>query len=242
MQIDLFGGDIAKPTVRKRAAEREQKPARKLVFDRKALWSTSGYLPGAKEVDEDEIAQAGSTSDTRSDNATIERLEAALGLKPVVRDGQWVVDQLEYQYRRVGKPFKGTRQIGPKGSMVADLNKQLTLRTARDAIEPLFTDPCSWLVINSVSVLEVRLRMMDPDEDHHACLAAFLQVMSQHDFIDNTRRGETIRSLTKRDQMRDKRAAARQKRENKAVKALMDAFEQDDTNELDDGFDSLDTY
>jgi len=42
--------------------------------------------------------------------------------------------------------------------------------------------------------------------------------------------------------MRDKRAAARQKREDKAVKALMDAFEQDDTNELDDGFDSLDTY
>lgn len=242
MQIDLFGVEIAKPAVKKQATAREPKAAKKLIFDRKALWSSSGYLPGAKEVDEDEIAQAGSTSDTRSDNATIERLEAALGLKPVVRNGQWVVDQLEYQYRRVGKPFKGTMQIGPKRSMLADLNKQLTLRTARDAIEPLFTDPCSWLVINSVSVLEVRLRMMDPDEDHHACLAAFLQVMSQHDFIDNSRRGETIRSLTKRDQMRDKRAATRKKRENEAVKSLMDAFEQDDTIEPDHSFESLDTY
>lgn len=242
MQIDLFGGEVAKPTVRKKVAEREPKAAKKIAFDRKALWSRSGYLPGSREIDEEESALAGSTSDTRSDNATIERLEAALGLKPVVRNGQWVCNELEYQYRRVGKPFKGAKKIGPRGSMLGDLNKQLTLQTAREAIEPLFTDPCSWLVINSVAVLEVRLRMMDPDEDHHACLAAFLQVMAQHDFIDNTRRGETIRSLTKRDQMREKRAAARQKREQKAVEALMDAFEQDDTMEQDDSFDSLETY
>ena len=232
MQTDMFGGVTAKPSVGK-GTVREVKPTKKLVFDRKALWSTSGYLPGAKEVDEDEVARATSTSDTRSDNATIERLESALGLAPLVRNGQWVCDELGFHYRRVGKPFTGVRRFGEKGSLLWDLNKQLTLRTARDAIEPLFTDPCSWLVLNSVSLLEVRLRMMGPDEDHLACLAAFLQVMSQHDFIDNSRRGETIRSLTKRDQMREKRAAAREKRELKAVEALMDAFEQDHFDDLD---------
>src|SRR5690606_40868681 len=100
MQIDLFGGEVAKPTVRKKSGEREPMAAKKIAFDRKALWSRSGYLPGSREIDEEESALAGSTSDTRSDNATIERLEAALGLKPVVRNGQWVCNELEYQYRR----------------------------------------------------------------------------------------------------------------------------------------------
>lgn len=65
--------------------------------------------------------------------------------------------------------------------------------------------------------------------------------MSQHDFIDNSRSGETIRSLTKRDQMREKRAAKRKdleqkkvQRDEQAVEALMDAFEQDDCDFIDD--------
>lgn len=240
MQTDLFGAEIAKPSVTE-GKPRKMKPATKLVFDRKALWSTSGYLPGAKEVDEDDVAKATATSDTRSDNATIERLEAALGLAPLVKNGQWMFDAMGFLYRRVGKPFTGTRQFGGKGQLVRELNHQLTLRTAREAIEPLFTDPCSWLVINSVSVLNKRLWMMAPEEDHKACLAAFLEVMSQHDFIDNSRSGETIRSLTKRDQMREKRAAKRKdleqkkvQRDEQAVEALMDAFEQDDCDFIDD--------
>lgn len=61
-----------------------------------------------KELDEDDdLSDALSTSDTRSDNSTIERLEKALGMAPVIKDGKWQTDELGYQYRRVGKPFKG---------------------------------------------------------------------------------------------------------------------------------------
>lgn len=207
MQIDLFGDVIRTPSVRKQPERKTINT--KLVFDRKALWSTSGYLPGAVQVEKENVADAMSTSDTRSDNATIERLEIALGLEPRLKNGQWLHDELGFQYRRVGKPFKGARRFGEKGSLFRDLNKQLTLTSARDALEPLFHDPCSWLVINAIIVLDVRLRMMEADEDHQYCLKAFLGVLAQHDFIDNTRTGETIRSLTKRDQMRDKRAKDR---------------------------------
>lgn len=207
MQTDLFGEVIATPSVRTQAQRKVT--STKLVFDRKALWSTSGYLPGAVQVEKENLAEATSTSDTRSDNATLERLEQALGLEPLTKNGQWVSDALGYHYRRKGKPFTGAKRFGEKGSLLRDLNKQLTLTSARDAIEPLFTDPCSWLVINSIIVLDVRLRMMAADEDHQSCLKAFLGVLAQHDFIDNSRTGETIRSLTRRDQSRDRRAAAR---------------------------------
>lgn len=207
MQTDLFGDVIRTPSVRKQPERNTV--STKLVFDRKALWSMSGYLPGSVEVEKENVADVMSTSDTRSDNATIERLEKALGLEPLVKNGQWLNDELGFQYRLVGKPFKGARRFGEKGSLFRDLNKQLTITSARDALEPLFRDPCSWLVINSITVLDVRLRMMSADEDHQYCLKAFLGVLAQHDFIDNTRTGETIRSLTKRDQMREKRANAR---------------------------------
>lgn len=227
-QVDLFGNAISNPTVEKPKAVR--KPSTKIVIDRKALWSTSGYLAGLKELDEDDdVAEVTTTSDTRSDNSTIERLEKALGMSPVIKDGKWQTDELGYVYRRVGKPFTGKRVLGKRGSMVWELNRNCVLSSAREALEPMFTDPCCWLISNSVYVLSIRLRMMDEDEDPFACLQAFLQVMTQHDFIDNSRKGETIRNLTRRDQMREKRAAARKTKEEKPVsKALMRDMESDD--------------
>lgn len=73
MQTDLFGEVIRTPSVRKQSDRKAT--ATRLVFDRKALWSTSGYLPGAVQVDKENVAEVMATSDTRSDNATIERLE-----------------------------------------------------------------------------------------------------------------------------------------------------------------------
>lgn len=226
--VDLFGVAINQPTAVEKPKAVRKAPTR-LVIDRKALWSSSGYLPGVKELDEDDdLSDALSTSDTRSDNSTIERLEKALGMAPVIKDGKWQTDELGYQYRRVGKPFKGSRVFGKRGSMIWELNRQFVLTSARDALEPVFTDPCCWLIINSVHVLAIRLRMMDEDEDPCACLQAFLQVMTQHDFIDNSRTGETIRRLTKRDQMREKRAAARKAKEEKPVSnSLMRDMEND---------------
>jgi hypothetical protein len=236
MQVDLFGDAIRQPSVKKHT---ERKAITKVVFNRKALWSSSGYLLGIKEVEEREVADATSTSDTRSDNATIERLEIALGLAPLVKNGQWVTNELGFVYRRVGKPFNGARPFGPKGSLLRDLTRQQILNSARTSIEPLFSDPCSWLVVNSVAVLYARLKLMDDNEDAFSCLQAFLQVIAQHDFIDSSRKGQTIRFLTKRDQMREMRASARKSKEereaNKPIpKDLMDSWMDEDCSSFDD--------
>ena len=236
MQTDLFGQVIPETSVRK-TPDRKSKPATKLIFDRKSLWSSTSVMPGTMRVDEDELEEVLSTSDTRSDNVTIERLEQALGLAPVVKGGQWATDVLGYLYRRVGKPFKGSKQFGERHSLFRDLTKQLIITHARNAIEPLYTDPCCWLVINSITLLDVRLRMMDANEDPYSCLRAFYEVHSQHDFIDNTRKGDTIRSLTKRDQMRDKREAARQEKARKiAEKPVSKSLVRD----LESGADAFD--
>lgn len=247
MQIDLFGAVVpttsAKPKT-ERKAQRE-----KIVFDRKALWSSSGYLPGAKLVAEADVAKVTSTTDTRCDNAIVERLEVALGMKPKVVKGEWIRDVLGFQYQRTGKPFTGAMRFGERGSALRDLNSSLVLNSARAGIEPLFTNRHCWLVVNSLKVLEARLRMMDESEDHQACLKVFLEVLAQHDFIDNTRSGETIRSLTKRDQMRELRAKARADKglpptpeKPKHVIAVADVADQDDVVEKtdpDEAFDVL---
>lgn len=207
MQIDLFGGVIPTTSAKPRTESKVQRE--KIVFDRKALWSSSGYLPGAKLVAEEDLAKAKSTTDTRCDNAIVERLELALGIKPKVVKGEWIRDVFGFQYQRIGKPFTGAMRFGERGTALRDLNSSLVLNAARAGIEPLFTNRHCWLVVNSLKVLEARLRMMDECEDHQACLKVFLAVLAQHDFIDNTRSGETIRSLTKRDQMRALRAKAR---------------------------------
>lgn len=231
-QVDLFGEVIPPKRVVVNRPHAERKPVAKLVIDRKALWSNSGYLGGIKEVDDDEdITEVKSTSDTRSDNSTIEKLERVLGLSPVIKDNQWVRSHGAFEYRLVGKPFTGPKRFGEPLSMERFCQQMLILNSARTSIEPLFRDPCSWLVLNSMGVLATRLRMMRPDEDPFACLAAFLEVLTQQDFIDNSRMGETIRNLTKRDETRRKRAAAR---EEMSKRAANPATELDNDSEDDE--------
>lgn len=234
LQNDLFGEEFAvqhSPVKEQSKAVERKKPA-KLVINRRALWSASKYLAGIHEVDEDddEVEDVTSTSNTYSDNSTLERLERALGMVPVIRDGVWKTDILGFQYRIRGNPFKGERTMGPQGSMVRDLNRLCVIETARKALEGAYTDPCAWIVLNSIAVLHRRLRMMDENEDPYACLQAFLQVMLQHDFIDNARKGETIRNLTKRDLERERRAAKKKAKEEKVKVSdeLMSSLESED--------------
>jgi hypothetical protein len=237
-QVDLFGfattGLSLEPQQQKGAPAR--KAPVKVLIDRKALWSNNSYgFGGIRELDEDEdIAEAKATSDTKADNMTIERLEARLGLAPVIKNGQWVKDELGYTYRRVGAGFKGERVMGDRGSMLRELNKMMVLTSARTSLEPLFTDPCCWLILASVGVLANRLNLMEADEDPYCCLAAFLEVLCQHDFIDNQRSGDTIRSLTRRDNERERRRtkkAAKSKPETKISSRLMDELEDDGISE-----------
>lgn len=233
LQNDLFGEEFAvqHSPVKHQTKDVERKKPAKLVINRRALWSSSGYLAGIHEVDDDdEVEDVTSTANTYSDNSTLERLERALGMVPVIKDGVWQTDILGFQYRLRGTPFKGERTMGAKASMLRELNRLCVLETARNALEGAYTDPCAWIVLNSVAVLHRRLRMMDENEDPYACLQAFLQVMLQHDFIDNARKGETIRNLTKRDFERERRAAKKKAKEEKVKVSdeLMSSLESED--------------
>lgn len=233
LQFDLLGDNVpvaVSPVTT--ATVSRKKSTQKVLINRRALWTTSGYLPGVTEADEDEdVFNVTSTTNTYSDNSTIERLESALGLAPVIKDGRWVTDaDGAFLYRVKGAPFKGTRQMGKSGSMLQQCNLLLILESARSATEALFNDPCSWLCLNAINVLSIRLRRMSEDEDPFACLAAFTQVMHQQDFIDNSRKGLTIRNLAKRDLLRDSRARKKAEK-NKAVSALtVQSTEEGDAN------------
>lgn len=235
-QVDLFGFTTSglSFTEQQQVNAPSRKAPVRLQIDRKALWSQNSYgFGGIRELDDDEdLAEAVSTSDTKADNMTIERLEASIGLAPIIKNGKWVQDELGFTYRRVGKGFKGDRPLGARGTMLRDLNKQNVLAMARQAIEPLFNDPCCWIILNSIGVLAARLNMMDDDEDPYACLAAFLEVMCQHDFIDNQRSGDTIRSITRRENERDRRRNNKAKRD--ASKGTQSSKLPQDDGDLDD--------
>lgn len=238
-QVDLFGFTTSglSFTEQQQVTASSRKAPVRLQIDRKALWSQNSYgFGGIRELDDDEdLADAISTSDTKADNMTIERLETCLGLAPVIKDGKWVQDELGFTYRRVGKGFKGDRHLGARGSMVRDLNKQNVFTMARRAMEPLFNDPCCWIILNSIGVLAARLNMMDDDEDPYACLNAFLGVMCQHDFIDNQRSGDTIRSITRRENERDRRRSKKAIREaSKGAQSLKRPLDAEDDEDLAD--------
>ncbi|MAG65001.1 MAG: hypothetical protein CMK74_03900 [Pseudomonadales bacterium] len=223
-QHDIFGEEFTQTVSPVRKPTTIRKSSTKLVINRRALWSAAEFLPGITEAEDKEDAlEAASTTATYSDNSTIERLEKALGMSPVIRNGEWVTDALGFKYKLKGSPFKGDRCLGVKGSLVRDLNRTLVLTSARNQIEGAFNDPCSWLVVNSIAVLSTRLRMMADNEDPFACLQAFLEVMLQQDFIDNSRKGETIRNLAKRDRMREVRAERRLQKEQIAGSSDLDA-------------------
>lgn len=239
LQFDLLGDDLPLATSPVNAADAQRKTApKKVVINRRALWTTSKYgnLPGVVKVERDEeVFNVTSTSDTYSDNTTIERLEAALGLVPVIKNGCWVKDSDgAFPYRLKGEPFKGTRQMGKRGSILQQCNILLILESARAAIEALYNNPDSWICLNAVNVLSCRLRRMTEDEDPFACLAAFMQVMQQQDFIDNSRKGETIRNLTKRDLLRDRRAGLKAAKDQQSSSSPVS-----DTTDEEDEFESL---
>ncbi len=222
-QHDIFGEEFTKTVSPLKKPMTVRKSPAKLVINRRALWSSAEFLPGVTEAESKEDAlEAASTTATYSDNSTIERLEKALGMVPIIRNGEWEIDALGFKYKLKGNPFKGDRCLGVKGSLVRDLNRTLVLTSARNQIEVGFNDPCSWLVVNSITVLSTRLRMMADHEDPFACLQAFLEVMLQQDFIDNSRKGETIRNLSKRDRMREVRAERRLQKEQAASSSDLD--------------------
>ena len=50
--------------------------------------------------------------------------------------------------------------------------------------------------------------MASDNEDPYELLKAFTAVMTQQDFLDASRKGDTVRNLVKRERMREQRASS----------------------------------
>jgi len=203
--FDLFGDEVAVPKQNsKPKAAVTPKPRATVKLDRRSIWGSGGYL--ATLEDDDTLSINGTESFT--ENATIERLEQALFMSPVIRNGEWVDDNSFYAYR-ITKLVTGPREFGQKGSLLHDCTEVMIKTSAQKVLDETYDDTGSWLPKWAYWLFCYRLRKADATEDPYELLKAFTAVMTQHDFLDASRKGESLRRVTKRLHMQQKRAAAR---------------------------------
>jgi hypothetical protein len=107
----------------------------------------------------------------------------------------------------------GDRKFGPFGSILRESTHILVKASAYQVLEQCYTCPESWLPKNAGWLFCKRLRMARPDEDPYELLKAFVAVISQQDFLDASRTGDTLRRVIKRERMRSQRAAERKARD-----------------------------
>lgn len=201
--FDLFGDPIAEPAqISKPKASASDQPRAVIKLDRRKIWGNGGILETLE--DDDTLSILGTESFT--ENATIERLEQALFMSPVIRNGEWVDDGTFYAYR-ITKLVTGPRTFGKRGSLLHHCNELMIKESARRVLDETYDDTGSWLPKWALWLFCHRLRKADETEDPYELLKAFTAVMSQHDFLDASRKGESLRRITKRLHMREKRAA-----------------------------------
>lgn len=206
--LDLFGNAVEIKTHTPVTKPKAKRPVRESL-DRRKLWSDGGYL---NEIDEDDDSTL-STTESYTENATIQRLEEALYMTPKMRKGEWVYDGIFWDYR-ITRPLTGKREFGARGSLLRESTKYLVQANARKVLEECYVDTGAWLPRYAFWVLEKRLRMALPTEDPYELLKQFISVVSQQDYLDESRKGESIRRAVKRERMREKRAAARAEQED----------------------------
>jgi len=206
--LDLFGNVIevkktqpAKPKTRATKAE-------KVMLNRRNLWTDGGYLAEIEDEEDTPI----STTESYTEDATIQRLEEALYMTPRMRKGEWVYDGVFWDYR-ITRPLIGKRQFGAHGSLLRESTKYLVQANARKLLDECYVDTGAWLPRYAMWVFEKRLRMALPEEDPYELLKHFTDVISQQDYLDESRRGESIRRAIKRERIREQRAAAKAKQE-----------------------------
>ncbi len=205
--LDLFGNPVEICNSKQKAST-QSKPRAKVVLDRRQIWSDGGLLAEIEE-DEDDISIA--TTESFTENATIERLEQALFMAPKIKNGHWVYDGTFWGYKLV-KVVLGTRQFGAHGSLLREGTSCLVLASARKVLEEAYNDTGAWLPRYAIWVLSKRLRMAEPHEDPYELLRAFTAVITQHDYLDASRKGDSLRRVIKRERMREQRAAKRNTR------------------------------
>jgi len=220
--IDLFGATVEPKENSNPKSPAEPKPRAKTSLDRRKIWGHGGYL--ATLEDDDTISILGTESFT--ENATIERLEQAVFMAPVIRNGKWVEDGMFYSYR-ITKPVTGPREFGTRGSLLHDCTLMMLQASAQKVLDETFDDTGSWLPRWAYWLFCYRLRKASDTEDPYELLKAFTAVISQHDFLDASRKGESLRRVAKRLHMQRTRAEAR------AAKAAESFDDEDQDDELE---------
>ena len=190
--FDLFGEVVETPKISKPKAPAAPKPRAKVTLDRRKIWGEGGYL-ATLEDDETSIH----TTESFTENATIERLEKALYMTPVINNGVWVEDGSFYKYK-ITQEVKGTRKFGPKSELLHFATECMMTTSARNVLDATYDDTGSWLPRWAYWLFCHRLRIAGDDEDPYELLKAFTAVMTQQDFLDASRKGESLRRVTKR--------------------------------------------
>lgn len=209
MQVlhDLFGNPVEQST-KKPKQPAPAKPSATAVLDRRQIWSEAGYLAEmAEDIDDISIM----STESYTENATIERLEKALQIAPKLKKGQWVYDGTFWDYK-LTKPILGDREFGQHGSILRESTQYLVQASARRVLDESYNDTGAWLPTHASWVFSKRLRMALPKEDPYEILKAFIAVISQQDYLDASRKGESLRRVIKRERMREQRATERENR------------------------------
>lgn len=201
--LDLFGSEMEPVEISKPVQPTAPKPKATAMLDRRKIWGEGGYLAS---IEDDETSIH--TTSSFTENATIERLEKALFMVPVIRNGVWQYDGQFYQYK-LTKSVVGARAFGAKGSFLREATMYLIQSSARNVLEEIYTDTGSWLPKWANWLFNYRLRKAGENEDPYELLKAFTAVLTQHDFLDASRKGDSLRTVTKRLHMQQKRAEAR---------------------------------
>lgn len=201
--FDLFGDIVETQENSKPKTPATPKPRATAMLDRRKIWGEGGYLA---TLDDDDTSIH--TTESFTENVTIERLEQAFFMSPVIRNGIWVEDGSFYAYR-ITKPVNGPREFGNKGSLLHDCTEVMLKASALKVLEESYDDTGSWLPRWAYWLFCYRLRKAGSTEDPYELLKAFTAVMTQQDFLDASRKGESLRRVTKRLHMQKKRAEAR---------------------------------
>jgi hypothetical protein len=201
LAFDLFFDEDEPLEISKPVAPPERSAP--LVLNRRKIWGEGGFL---STIEDDETSIH--TTVTSFENPTIERLEEALCMTPLISNGVWAEDGSFYAYT-LNQPITGQRQFGKRGSFLRDATLYLIQDSALKVLEELYSDAGSWSPRWAYWLFCYRLRKADECEDPYELLKAFTTAMSFHDPRDPSRKGDTLRTVKKRLRMQQQRAAAR---------------------------------
>lgn len=225
--FDLFGDIVETTKNSKPNAQVAPNPRAKVMLDRCKIWGEGGYLATL-----DDGSTSIHTTKSYTENATIERLENALFMTPLLKNGEWVIDDPFYAYK-LTKSVLGPREFGVRGTLFRDATQYMLQASARRVLEETFKEPEAWLPRWAYWLFCHRLRKAGDNEDPYELLKAFTAVMTQFDYLEETRKGDTMRTLIKRHRMQSSRSKCSSKGAALDNDAYVEADDNDDAEAND---------